>query len=92
MLVAPTGRHIGIAIPACEGFEFLVTDPDFGLLDGSRFRRLEQLEQAARSMARIVSGPQRSAVIAVPIGDDGCAERVAQLRAIAPKENTLLND
>jgi hypothetical protein len=77
VLIAHTGRHIGIAMPACEGFEFVVTDPDFGLLDGSRFRRLEQLEQAARSMARIVRGPYRSAVIAVPIRDDGCPDRAA---------------
>jgi hypothetical protein len=77
VLIALTGRSIGVAVPACEGSEFVATDPDFGLLDGSCFRRLEQLEHAARSMARIVRGPHRSAVIAVPIRDDGCADRAA---------------
>lgn len=67
MVITLTCRHVGIAMPAEEGFEFVATDPDFELLDGSSFRRLEQLEQAARSMARVVKGSSSSEMIAVPI-------------------------
>jgi hypothetical protein len=36
MVITLTCRHVGIAMPAEEGFEFVATDPDFELLDGSR--------------------------------------------------------
>jgi hypothetical protein len=48
--------HVGIALPAQDGFAFTATDPHFELLDGSSFRRLEQLEATAQSMARAVAG------------------------------------
>jgi hypothetical protein len=49
-------RQVGIALRAPDGFAFVATDPEFELLDGSSFRRLEQLEAAAQSMARAVAG------------------------------------
>jgi hypothetical protein len=67
IVIASARRHVGIALPAQDGFAFVATDPDFELLDGSSFRRLEQLEAAAQSMARAVAGQERSEVAAVPI-------------------------
>jgi activator of HSP90 ATPase len=46
---SPSHRHVGIARPAQEGFEFLATDPDFELLDGNVSRRLEQLEEEPKA-------------------------------------------
>ena len=60
MVITLTCRHVGIAMPAEEGFEFVATDPDVELLDGSSFRRREQLGQAAQSMARVVVACDRS--------------------------------
>jgi hypothetical protein len=36
-------------------------------LDGSSFRRIEQLEQAAQSLARVVRGWDGGEMVAVPI-------------------------
>jgi hypothetical protein len=67
IVIALTRRHVGIALPARHGFEFVAVDPDFELLDGSSFRRLEQLEAAAQTMARAVTSEHRSEVISVQI-------------------------
>ncbi|MDD3446401.1 MAG: hypothetical protein PHS60_13375 [Zavarzinia sp.] len=40
----------GIAIRERAGFTFIASDSRFRLLDGSRFRRLQQIEAAARRM------------------------------------------
>jgi hypothetical protein len=66
IVIAFARRHVGIALPAQDGFAFVATDPDFELLDGSSFRRLEQLEAAAQSMARAVAGQDRREVTSVP--------------------------
>ncbi len=52
-----------LAIAEREGFRFLASDPEFVLLDGSRFRRLEQVEQAARRLARFVSERESEATM-----------------------------
>jgi hypothetical protein len=57
-LVAAGKGYIGVVVRQDCGVEFTATDPSFALLDGSRFRRLEQLEQAARTMARAVGSPE----------------------------------
>jgi hypothetical protein len=66
-LVTLRSRDVGIAMPVQAGFAFVATDPDFDLLDGSSFRRLEQLEAAAHTMARVVRGRERSELTVVPI-------------------------
>ena len=70
-VIALARRHVGIVLPAQDGFEFVATDPDVELLDGSSFRRLDQLEEAAQSMARAVMGRNRSEVISMPIPCSG---------------------
>lgn len=55
-VVAIEDRPIGMAIPQHGGFRFVAVHADYHILDGSRFRRLEQLESAACSLARVVSG------------------------------------
>jgi hypothetical protein len=42
----------GIALRERTGFRFVAADPRFRLLDGSHFRRLGQIEAAARNLAR----------------------------------------
>jgi hypothetical protein len=49
MVITATRRHLGIAMPAEEGFEFVATNPDCDLLEGSSFRRLEQLSKRRRA-------------------------------------------
>lgn len=71
IVIALARRHVGIALPAHDGFEFVATDPDFELLGGSSFRRLEQLEEAAQTMARTVMGRDRGEVIAMPLPCSG---------------------
>lgn len=51
VLIRPAHHPIGIAVPAPDGYRFLAVDPAFALLDGSRFRRLEQVEWAAERLA-----------------------------------------
>lgn len=43
----------GLALRERGGFSFVAADPRFRVLDGSRFRRLAQLEEAARNLARV---------------------------------------
>jgi hypothetical protein len=45
-------RHVGLLVRAGEGFRFIAADPAFRLLDGSGFRRLEQVQDAAGAMKR----------------------------------------
>ena len=55
--IAVGDREIGFAVPAPRGgFRFVAADPEFGVLDGSRFARLDQLERAASTLARVVGG------------------------------------
>jgi hypothetical protein len=44
----------GLAVRERGGFSFVAADPRFRLLEGSRFRRVEQVEAAARNLARAV--------------------------------------
>ena len=93
MLITLTSRPVGIAMSADEGFEFVATDPDFELLDGSSFRRLEQLEQAAQSMARVVRGRNRSEMVAVPIPGSAMVtgNRTAAAQPSMPMDESLLS-
>jgi hypothetical protein len=43
-------QHVGLLVRAGDGFRFVAADPAFRLLDGSRFRRLEQVQRAAGAM------------------------------------------
>ena len=56
-VIAVDHRRVGVAVAAGSGFRFIAADPDFGPLDGSSFRHLAQLEQAAERLARTVRGP-----------------------------------
>jgi hypothetical protein len=47
-----SGVSAGLALRERGGFSFFAADPRFRVLEGSRFRRLAQLEEAARSLAR----------------------------------------
>lgn len=50
-----SGISAGLALRERGGFSFIAADPRFRVLDGSRFRRLAQLEEAARNLARATS-------------------------------------
>ena len=56
-VIAVDRRRIGVAVTAGQGYRFIAADPDFRPLDGSSFRHLGQLEQAAARLARAV-GPK----------------------------------
>ena len=43
-------EHVGLLVRVGDGFRFIAADPAFRLLDGSRFRRLEQVQRAAGAM------------------------------------------
>ena len=58
-LIAVDRRRVGVAVTAGQGYRFIAADPDFRPLDGSSFRHLTQLEQAAERLARAVR-PRRS--------------------------------
>ncbi len=45
-------RQAGLALRLERGFRFVAADPDFALLDGSRFAGLPELQQAANRLAR----------------------------------------
>ncbi|MCW0182316.1 hypothetical protein [Zavarzinia sp.] len=49
----------GLALRERTGFRFIASDPRFRLLDGSRFRRLNQIEAAARRMVLAHSAAER---------------------------------
>jgi hypothetical protein len=53
-LIAVDRRRVGVAVTAGQGFRFIAADPAFKPLDGSSFRHLVQLEQAAERLARAV--------------------------------------
>jgi hypothetical protein len=53
-LIAVDRRRVGVAVTAGQGYRFIAADPDFRPLDGSSFRHLIQLEQAAERLARAV--------------------------------------
>ena len=55
-VIAVDRRRVGVAVTAGHGFRFIAADPEFRPLDGSSFRHLAQLEQAAARLARAV-GP-----------------------------------
>lgn len=48
------GISAGLALRERSGFSFIAADPRFRLLEGSRFRRVEQVEAAVRNLARTV--------------------------------------
>src|SRR4051794_38145278 len=56
-VVAVARRGVGVAVASGDGFRFIAADPAFSPLDGSSFRGLAQLEQAAARLARAVIGP-----------------------------------
>jgi hypothetical protein len=53
-LIAVDRRRVGVAVTSGQGYRFIAADPDFRPLDGSSFRRLDQLERAAERLARAV--------------------------------------
>ncbi len=53
----------GIAIRERGGFRFVAVDQRFRLLDGSRFRRFEQLTLAARRIFQAASGQEARPVL-----------------------------
>ena len=55
-VVAVDRRRIGVAVARGGGYRFIAADPAFRTLDGSSFRHLAQLEQAAARLARAVNG------------------------------------
>lgn len=48
------GISAGLALRERGGFSFIAADPRFRIIEGSRFRRLAQLEEAVRTLARAV--------------------------------------
>ncbi len=48
------GTYVGLAQQDGANLRFIASDPRFSILDGSRFRRPDQLYQAVRTMARLV--------------------------------------
>jgi hypothetical protein len=54
-LVIVEERHVGLGFRDGTEMGFVATDPRFRLIEGSRFRRIEQLEQAARNLSRALS-------------------------------------
>lgn len=52
--VVVRGIDAGLALREETGFRFVAVDPRFDVLDGSRFRRLDEVEAAARRLARVV--------------------------------------
>ena len=55
-VVAVNRRRVGVAVTAGQGFRFIAADPEFRPLDGSSFRHLAQLEQAAERLAKMGRG------------------------------------
>lgn len=51
----------GLALRERSGYRFVASDHRFRLLDGSRFRRLAQVETAARNLARAHATERRRA-------------------------------
>ncbi|HEX2529787.1 MAG TPA: hypothetical protein VHL31_26290 [Geminicoccus sp.] len=50
--VVVDNQHVGLLVRTGDVFRFVAADPAFRLLDGSRFRRLEQVQRAAGAMKR----------------------------------------
>jgi hypothetical protein len=57
LVISIADRDVGVAIRERGGFQFVAADPSFAVLDGSRFRRIDQLERAASNLARVVAQP-----------------------------------
>ncbi len=57
LVITVADRDVGVAIRERGGFQFIAADPSFAVLDGSRFRRIDQLERAASNLARLVAEP-----------------------------------
>lgn len=62
--IAVAGRQAGLALRQGRGFRFVAADPDFQLLDGSRFGSLEQLQDAARRFAKSLRRPRSQVRVA----------------------------
>jgi hypothetical protein len=72
-LVTVEDREVGLAIARGNGLKFVAMDPDYQLLDGSRFPRLEQVVRAAQRLAMSHRGPGRKPVERVPAENrSGC--------------------
>jgi hypothetical protein len=66
--VAVGERQLGVAVRQNGALRFIATDAAFAVLDGSRFHRVEQLEQAAKNLARAVDQPEPEVIPAGPPG------------------------
>lgn len=69
-VIAVDGRDVGVAVAGRGGFHFVAADPDCRAMDGSCFRRVKQIERAARDLLkglRVVAPnrgrPLRSALV-----------------------------
>lgn len=49
------GKQVGLAVQRGNGFCFVATRPGFELLDGSRFWRIEEVQESARRLWRAIS-------------------------------------
>lgn len=59
------GKQVGVALQRGAGYCFVATRPGFELLDGSRFWRIEAVQEAATRLWRAIS-PASSARPARP--------------------------
>jgi len=55
------GMCTGVAVGEKNGFRFIAAHPRFNLLDGSYFRRLDDLRAAAKRLAEAGKAPARAA-------------------------------
>jgi hypothetical protein len=56
LVVNIEGEVAGLAVREGRRFKFLAAHPGFGLLDGCRFTRPEQIRNAAKKLARASRG------------------------------------
>lgn len=49
------GKQVGVAVQRGAGYCFVATRPGFELLDGSRFWRIEAVQEAAARLWRAIS-------------------------------------
>lgn len=53
-IVNVDGAYIGLAVTVPNGLRFLTCDPRYLILDGSQFRRADQLYQAVRTLSQVI--------------------------------------
>jgi hypothetical protein len=83
VIIIVGGRQVGAAVQQAGMFHFFATDPSFELLDGSAFRRLDQVELAARHLWRAVRQRDDHAAGELP----GVERRHVTLRASPPRQH-----